>query len=156
VVQTDDAPPSDNPYISYNCVRVLDDAAVIGNGSHVDPIAEKLGLGYPARDALALGLLGLDYEKDAYNTPRLAGVVGTEPTVGIVRDDAIVVEAVEEPTLVATYEMNEPEPFELEATAADGLARAVYELDFEHPVCSAAVVHEDGDFEVATYNGPQD
>ncbi len=156
VVQTDEAPPSDNPYISYNCVRCLEDAAVIGNGSHVDPVAEKLGLGYPARDALALGLLGLDYEKDAYNTPRIAGVVGETATIGIVRDDAIVVESVDEPTLVATYERDSPAPFDLEAAGPDGLARAAYELDFEHPVCAAAVVRSAPGFETAIYNGPGD
>jgi len=42
--------------------------AVVGNGSHVDPIAE-LELGYPARDALATPLLALDFEKDDYDTP---------------------------------------------------------------------------------------
>ncbi|MFP4590428.1 MAG: IMP cyclohydrolase [Halobacteriales archaeon] len=154
VVQSADAPPTDNPYISYNCVRVLEDAAVIGNGSHVDPIAEKLGLGYPARDALALGLLGLDYEKDAYNTPRLAGVVGDEATIGIVRDDAIVVQAIESPTLVATYERDHPEAFDLEAEDAADLAKAVYDLEFEHPVCAAAVVRDGAGFETAVYNGP--
>ena len=66
VVPTDDAEPTDNPYVSYNCVRTVDDRglAVVGNGSHVDPVAEKLGLGYPARDALVSALFALDFEKD--------------------------------------------------------------------------------------------
>lgn len=156
VVQTEDAPPSDNPYISYNCVRLLEDSAVVGNGSHVDPIAEKLDRGYPARDALALGLLGLDYEKDEYNTPRIAGVVGSEPTVGVVRADGLVIEAIDGPALVATYERDRPEPFDLEADGAPALAKTAYDLDFDHPVCAAAVTRSASGFETAIYNGPTD
>jgi len=47
VAPTPDAPETDNPYVSYNCYREAAGHAVVGNGSHVDPIAEKLGLGYP-------------------------------------------------------------------------------------------------------------
>jgi IMP cyclohydrolase len=153
---TPDAPETDNPYVSYNCVREVrtpadEPLAVVGNGSHVDPIAEKLELGYPARDALATPLLALDYEKDDYDTPRIAGVVGSETaTIGVVRRDALLVEAVDEPTIVATYETDSPEPYAL--AAADGetpdAAAAASELldaDFEHPVCAAgATVDADG------------
>ena len=71
VVPTAEAPETDNPYISYNCLRTTEagEHAVIGNGTQVDPITEKLELGYPARDALAESLLALDYEKDDYDTP---------------------------------------------------------------------------------------
>lgn len=151
VLPTEDAPPSDNPYISYNCQRSAGDHEVIGNGSHVDPITEKLQLGYPVRDALAHGLLTLDFEKDDYDTPRIAGVVGPDPFIGIVRRDGLVIEAVDEPGLVATYEHDQPQPIDLEVAGAEGLARALYELEYEHPVCSAAVT-ADGDR--AVYNGP--
>jgi len=105
-------PATDNPYISYNCLRTTADEeyAVVGNGTQVDPITEKLELGYPPRDALAESLLALDYEKDDYDTPRIAGVVGAESYVGIVRRDAVLVESVSEPTLVATYEKDTPNP----------------------------------------------
>ena len=59
VEPTPEAPPSDNPYISYNCLRRTDRGVVVGNGSHVDPVAEKLALGTPARDALAGPLAAL-------------------------------------------------------------------------------------------------
>jgi len=157
---TEDAPETDNPYISYNCVRVTDRGAVLGNGSHVDPIAEKLALGYPARDALAEPLLALDFEKDDYDTPRIAGVVGLgdDPTaegavVGTVRRDALIVEAVAEPTLVATYERDSPEPFGLAATDAAGAARELYEHAFEHRVCAAGVATTEEGFEAAVVNG---
>ncbi|PAU83730.1 IMP cyclohydrolase [Halorubrum salipaludis] len=153
---TPDAPETDNPYVSYNCARAVrtpadEPLAVVGNGSHVDPIAEKLELGYPARDALATPLLALDFEKDDYDTPRIAGVVGAETaTIGVVRRDGLVVEAVDEPTIVATYETDSPEPYDFAAADAEApdAAAAATELlgaDFEHPVCAAgATVDADG------------
>ena len=66
VAPTADAPETDNPYVEYNCAREVErgdgPVAVVGNGSHVDPIAEKVGMGYPPRDALAQALLALDFE----------------------------------------------------------------------------------------------
>jgi IMP cyclohydrolase len=155
VAPTPDAPESDNPYISYNCVREGGDSVVVGNGSHVDPIAEKLDLGYPARDALASSLLALDYEKDDYDTPRIAGVVGEESSIGIVRRDALLVEAVDEPTLVATYEEDAPTPVEFDADDAAAAATGVYEMDYEHAVCAAGVTYRDGDIDVAVENGDE-
>ncbi|MFB6077682.1 MAG: IMP cyclohydrolase [Halarchaeum sp.] len=154
VEPTPDAPPSDNPYISYNCVREAGDGlAVVGNGSHVDPIAEKLDLGYPPRDALVTALFALDYEKDDYDTPRVAGVVGADSAyVGTVRSDALIVEEVDEPTLVATYEKDDPEAYALDATDADGAAREVYDADFEHAVCAAAASVGKAGVETALYN----
>jgi IMP cyclohydrolase len=160
---TADAPETDNPYIAYNCLRRTDGGAVLGNGSHVDPIAEKLELGYPARDALVTALLALDFERDEYDTPRIAGVVGAVGTgdgesgaerafVGIVRRDALLVEAVTEPTLVATYERDSPEPFALAADDAGGAARELYDHEFEHAVCAAGVSIAGDGFETAIVN----
>lgn len=168
---TDDAEPTDNPYVSYNCVRVVDaddtddtddtddgagtePLAVVGNGSHVDPVAEKLATGYPARDALAAPLLALDYEKDDYDTPRIAGVVGAESAwIGTVRRDALLVQEVDEPTLVATYEKDAPEAYSLtEADDPVAVAESLHDLEFEHPVCAAAVRVGDA-VETGFYNG---
>ncbi|MFW5911758.1 MAG: IMP cyclohydrolase [Halolamina sp.] len=158
VVPTDAAAPTDNPYVSYNCVRTLEQAdgqrAVVGNGSHVDPVAEKLGMGYPPRDALATALLALDYEKDEYDTPRIAAVVGVDSAVvGTVRRDALLVREVAEPTLVATYEKDDPEPFDLDAGSADTAARGLYDHPFEHPVCAAGVAVDVEGVETAIHNG---
>jgi IMP cyclohydrolase len=154
VVPTDDAEGTDNPYVSYNCVRFTGEAAVLGNGSHVDPIAEKLELGYPARDALAEALLALDYEKDEYDTPRIAGVMDDAgAAIGIVRRDALLIERVDEPTLVATYERDEPEPIEFEATDAQAAASEAYDREFEHAVCAAGVARSNGGFEFAIVDG---
>ena len=156
VEPTPDAAPTGNPYVSYHCARAVGDRAVLGNGAHVDPIAEKLELGYPARDALAEALLAMDYERDDYDTPRLAGVVEPEVAhLGIVRRDALLVEAVDEPHLVATYERDAPEPHTLEATDADAAAREGYDLGLEHAVCAAGATAAPGEVELAAYNGPE-
>jgi IMP cyclohydrolase len=164
---TPDAPETDNPYISYNGVRLTSRGAVVGNGSHVDPIAEKLELGYPARDAVAEPLLALDFEKDDYDTPRIAGIVGldeSDPTtradgpgavIGTVRRDALVVEEVTEPTIVATYEEDSPTPFDLAATDAAGAARELYDHEFEHAVCAAGVAGQADELDLAVYNGAE-
>jgi len=157
VAPTAEAPETDNPYISYNCLRTTADGehAVIGNGTQVDPITEKLESGYPPRDALAESLLALDYEKDDYDTPRIAGVVGVgeESYVGVVRRDALLVESVGEPTLVATYEKDAPEPDALEATDPSAMAAELYDREFEHPVCAAAVAADGEGFSTGYDNG---
>ncbi|HDP34929.1 MAG TPA: IMP cyclohydrolase [Candidatus Hydrogenedentes bacterium] len=88
-----------NPYIAYNCVRVVrnGDVAVVTNGSQTDVIAEKIENGMPALDAVALASLMLDYEKDAYNTPRISAVVDKSSGagwLGIVRHDGLQVERI--------------------------------------------------------------
>jgi IMP cyclohydrolase len=156
VAPTEDAAETDNPYVSYNCVRSAETphgpAAVLGNGSHVDPITEKLSLGYPARDALAAALLALDFERDEYDTPRIAGVVGPNAYVGIVRRDALLVRQVAEPTLVATYEEDDPTPYDFQASTAAMAAAEAFEADFEHRVCAAGVRRTDAGVETAFVN----
>ena len=51
-----------NPYIAYNCVRLVCgwEVAVVSNGTQTDPIAEKIALGIPPRDAIAGVLKSLD------------------------------------------------------------------------------------------------
>lgn len=153
VVPTEEAEETDNPYVSYNCVRLTKRGAVLGNGSHTDPIAEKLALGYPARDALALSLLTLDFEKDDYDTPRIAGIVGEESFVGVVRRDGLAVERVMEPTLVATYEKDSPEAVDFDTESAETSARFAYDFAFEHPVCAVGVARTGEKFETAIQNG---
>ncbi|MBR2372818.1 MAG: IMP cyclohydrolase, partial [Lentisphaeria bacterium] len=87
-----------NPYITYNCVRIAGNYAVVSNGSQTDPIAEKIASGMPVRDAMTLGLLALDYEHDSLDTPRIVGAVemnGTRGFLGIIRKDAVLVRELE-------------------------------------------------------------
>ncbi|UTF54299.1 IMP cyclohydrolase [Natronosalvus rutilus] len=155
---TPDAPETDNPYVAYNCLRIVEtptgETVAFGNGSHVDPIAEKLELGYPARDALATALLALDFEKDDYDTPRIAATIDAdgEALVATIRRDALLVKAVEDPTLVATYEKATPETYDFEPTDALDAASEALEAEFEHAVCAAGVVRTDEGFETAIDN----
>ena len=88
--------------------------AVVTNGSQTDPIAEKIAAGMSPRDALALSLVALDYEKDDYNTPRVCAVADKRGEgagyLGIVRDNALLVQQMPlKPGVffyTATYEEN--------------------------------------------------
>jgi len=104
-----------NPYIAYNCVRIVrnGDIAVVTNGSQTDMIADKIQNGMPAQDAVVLASLMLDYEKDAYNTPRISAVVDKSigaGWLGIVRHDGLQVERIPlefgRIYYIATYEEN--------------------------------------------------
>ena len=67
-----------------------------------DVIADKIRVGMNIRDAMAYSLLTMDYEKDDYNTPRIAAVVTSttdedeyECYIGIVNDNKLLVEEIE-------------------------------------------------------------
>lgn len=102
-----------NPYIAYNCLRIVRDGAVAvaTNGSQTDPIADKIALGVPVREALASVSLAMDYEKDDYNTPRVSAVVDSqkdEAWLATIREDGIQVRRLDlapgQYLYVATYE----------------------------------------------------
>lgn len=149
-----------SPYISYNCIRVLPDAAVVANGSHTDPIVEKIAAGYPARDALALSLLAMDYEKDSLNTPRIAAVISKgEAFLGIVTREGLNVSSfpLQEKSclMVATYEKTVFSQLTVEGYNADDVAKKMYDLTFEKPICAASAYQNGGRFQIGIYNGPQ-
>jgi IMP cyclohydrolase len=157
-----------NPYIAYNAVRIAGETAVATNGSQTDPIAEKIASGMSIRDAMVESLIVLDYEKDDFNTPRIAVAVARgsdEGWCGIVRKDALIVRSFKltagEAFFFATYEVSEPRleyisPFR--AATADEAARWVVSggrfADLEKPVCSAAAVESDAGFDLAGYTHP--
>ncbi len=135
-----------SPYIAYNCIRLVDDVAVVSNGSHTDVIAEKIASGMSIRDSLALSLMTMDYEKDDFNTPRIAGAVTMdgEAYIGIVTHEKVQVEKVPagEASYISTYK--HIEPHEVEFTAGNVAEAAQYIMDqgkfkdFTNPVTSAA------------------
>ena len=153
-----------NPYISYNCIRLAGEWAVATNGSQTDPIVEKLAMGYPARDAITLPLLAMDYEKDSLDTPRIVAVVSRNRPLGylgIVRKDAVLVREFElhpgEVRYLSTYEKNRPCDDQV-TTGFDGVCAtcaANFIMDggifaeFTNPVTSAAAVAGDEGFELA-------
>jgi len=153
-----------NPYISYNCLRLAGEWAVATNGSQTDPIAEKIASGMPVRDAIALGLLALDYEHDSLDTPRIVAAAHRSEAVGflgIVRRDALLIREVSlrpgEAYYLSTYEKNAPCSSNREPafTADDADAAAQFVVDggvfkeFTHAVTSAAAVAERAGFELA-------
>ena len=151
-----------NPYIAYNCVRVVcrGAVAVVTNGSQTDPIAEKMDQGVPARDALVMSSLVLDYEKDDYNTPRISAVVDTRNDAGwlaVVRDDGLEVKRVALAPgtffYVATYEENslaETQGGEYSNETAEAacefiLGQGVF-AERTNPVAAVSAIAEDGGF----------
>ena len=156
VLPTADAPSSDNPYISYNCLRAHASSIIVANGSHVDPIIDKVKIGYGLRDAMALSLLALDYEHDRYNTPRVAAALDVAMGagyLGIVAEDKILVRRMEvmagKALLIATYELTDPTPIVLAENTPEDLACALYECGYEHPVAALAVMPGDGELRIA-------
>ena len=156
---------AENPYIAYNCLRVARGIAIATNGAQTDPIAEKIEQGMNVRDAFATVLLTLDFEKDTYDTPRIAAAVtddGKTGWLGIVRKDALLVR--EYPLTpgtcfyVCTYEHNAPLPeytdtaFDVESAeaACDFILGAGCFASFERPVSAAcAAATGSGTYELA-------
>jgi IMP cyclohydrolase len=155
-----------NPYIAYNCFRQAGAWLVASNGSHTDPVTERLESGMAPRDALGSVLLALDYEHDHLRTPRIAGVVAVDGSRGwlaIVRHDALLVRelapAPGQAFYVCTYERDAPGEGQLEpaftaATAAQACAFILRQgvfADFEKPVTAVcAVATAAGEVQIAT------
>jgi len=154
-----------NPYIAYNCLRIVGDFAVVSNGSHTDPISEKLESGMSVRDALVTVLLGMDYEHDSLNTPRIAAVVQAgqpQAYLGIVRHDALLVRAFTLTPGVAfylcTYERDVPNAHNQDSafTVSSAAAACDYVLEqgafaeLERPISAACALETAaGKFDVA-------
>lgn len=153
-----------NPYIAYNCIRIAKSYAVITNGSHTDAIAEKIDMGYPARDALALSLLAMDYEKDNFKTPRIAGVISLDSNLAYlasVSENSLVVRGFKftpgTAFYVTTYEHSIPcvhyKDSEFDAQNAQQAKDYIFSkgifTDFELPVTSSAVFSNGNTFEFA-------
>ena len=134
-----------NPYIAYNCIRVLDDVAVVANGTQTDMILEKIEDGQKPFDAIALSLVAYGYERDELDTPRIAGAVRRDRAwLGIARRDEFRVREFEledgQAFMVATYEKTEFEAVSFDGQNAGEIAREAYDLSFERPVCAAAAM----------------
>ena len=153
-----------NPYIAYNCVRLAGSVALATNGSQTDPIIEKILSGMSVRDAFALGLLAMDYEKDSLDTPRIAAAVDSSTgtaVLGIVRKDALLVRSIPlekgKIYFLSTYEKNAPclknvdEAFSAktpEEIASCMIGGGVF-ASFEKPVTAAAALWNGTDYDFA-------
>jgi len=154
-----------NPYIAYNALRIAGDWAVATNGTHTDPIAEKISMGMPVRDALVLSLLALDYEKDKYDTPRIAAVVprlGETGWLAIVKKSGLVVQEVPliigQAKYIATYEADDVRDTQVsEFDAKTAIEAASFSVsggafaELEKPVTAAAALTHDAGFTLGTF-----
>ena len=153
-----------NTYIAYNSLCIVGDTAIISNGSHTDVIADKIALGMNIKDALAYSLLTMDYEKDDYNTPRIAGVVTSSDKkdeygcfIGIVSDKKLLVEEVPygEAAFISTYGSQVPDPVDFDAKTATEAAKFIFDegtfANYEKPVTSCATVF-DGEWTIDVHN----
>jgi IMP cyclohydrolase len=138
--------------------------AVVANGTHTDPIAEKLAGGMNVRDAMITVLHGMDYEHDSYNTPRITAVIDTNHqtgTLGIIRHDGIFVRSFSlengEVFYLATYEHNYPSEEFHDAdfhvsTAEEAcdyiLGKGVF-AELERPISAACAIEEQEGFAIA-------
>jgi IMP cyclohydrolase len=135
-----------NPYIAYNSIKIVNNIAVVSNGSHTDVIADKIETGMNIRDAIALSLLSMDYEKDDFNTPRIAGATTIEGDsyIGIVTHEDLIVEKVQNGkcAYISTYEKIRPQIVDFRATNAKEAAMFIMNQgkfeEFTNPVTSAA------------------
>lgn len=156
---------SKNPYIAYNALRLTGNWAIASNGSQTDSIAEKIESNLPVRDSLIASLLELDYEKDAYSTPRIAAIVslrGRTGWFGIIRKDALIVREVPlEPgrvSYLATYEaddIRDDQSSEFDASNADQAARFIIDrgtfVTLEKPITSAAALAGNHSFQLGKF-----
>lgn len=147
-----------NPYITYNCIKIVNDTAIVSNGSHTDVIADKIAVGMNIRDALAYSLLTMDYEKDDYNTPRIAGAItkSGEAYIGIVTHEGIIVEKIPKGKSfhISTYEHIKPEEIEFIASNSKEAAQFITDggkfAEFEHPVTSSAAFLKNDEWEISS------
>lgn len=160
-----------NPYIAYNCFRTAKNYAVVSNGSHTDPVAEKLQSGMIPRDALASVMLAMDFEHDSLDTPRITGIITPDGATGwlaIVRKDALLVrEFALQPGqafYVSTYEKNDPSIQQVDNAftpqnaeqACDFILHGGVFADFEKPVSAVcAVAQADDTYATATKDAAQ-
>ena len=152
-----------NPYIAYNAAKLVGDCAILTNGSHTDPVAEKIAMGMPIRDALTIALLATDYEKDDYNTPRIAAIAQRNSRVvwlGSVRHDGLDVQSFSlEPGTalhLSTYEHNIPLAERISGFTAETAEEACdFILDkgvfagFSNAVTAVAAVADEKQFTLA-------
>lgn len=145
---------TDNPYVSYPVVRLLEDYAVVTNGLQTDFIAQALEWESPKK-ALIHVLDALDYERDDYNTPRIAGIIGGggRGWLGFAGREEFWVKELElkegKAFVTATYNLGFAEmefpPFETE----EGLVEKVMELPFENKVLTIGVLGKENGWGLA-------
>jgi len=136
---------TDNPYVSYPVVRLLGEYAVVTNGLQTDFIAQALEWESPKK-ALIHVLDALDYERDAYGTPRIAGIAGRNARgwLGFAGREEFWVKELKlregKAFVTATYSLGFTELEFPAFESAEELARKALELPFERKVLAIGVM----------------
>jgi len=136
---------TDNPYVSYPVVRLLEDYAVVTNGLQTDFIAQALEWESPKK-ALIHVLDALDYERDDYNTPRIAGIIGTggKGWLGFAGRDEFWVKSLElregKAFVTATYNLGFVEMEFPRFKTTQELVEKALELPFENKVLAIGIL----------------
>ena len=145
---------TDNPYVSYPVVKILPEYAVVSNGAHTTFITQALEWEKP-RKALIHVLDAMDYERDGYNTPRIAGIIQRdedEAFLGFIGEDEFWVKRVKleegKAFFTATYNVEGIETLSLEFKDENDLAQKVLKLDFAHPVLAIGIVDFGEEFKI--------
>ena len=153
-----------NPFIAYNCLRIVQGFAVVGNGTHVNPIADEIASGVPVEEAISVVLPKMGYESDSYRTPRIVAVADRDSrlgTLGVIRHDGLFVRNVEldrgEAFYAATYEHNYPghDFHDSNFRASNANEACDYIIGggvfsaLEHPIAAACAYESDAGFLIA-------
>ena len=136
----------ENTYITYNCIRIVRNQAIVSNGSHTDVIADKIHVGMNIKDAIAYSLLTMDYEKDDYQC-----------YIGIANDKKILVEEVPygEAAFISTYGSQIHDKVDFTAKSSKEAAKFIFDqgifANYKKPVTSSAALF-DGEWKIDAYN----
>ncbi len=136
-------------YLTYNCIRVVADKVIVGNGSHTDRIADRFS-GDP-QYTLTDVLSEMGYEMDGYHTPRIAAIVDRRSGyLGYVNDSGVKVKRVKMRRGIGQYlgvynacRIDENQVISIPVIDVGGLANYVLNYsNFEYPVVSVAVIFD--------------
>ncbi len=145
-----------HPHIFYPCIKIAGEYAVVANGEHSEAISNKLANGEKPFNTVSRVLSEAGPENDAYSTPRIAGVLCSEAcAIGIVQRSGLNVNEFEphRSFMIATYEKTAFEEIKIKGKSASEIARFLYDLEYDLPVCTACAVSKEKAFELDVYNG---
>jgi len=150
-----------NPYIMYNALKVVGKYVVATNGSHTDVIGDKIEMGFPVRDALIYSLAVMDYERDEYKTPRIAGILykGGGYLGYVSEKDMRVCKVSLKDGIgyyLGTYEacnISENQKIPVVGESPKEICRYILEYkEFEHPVCCATALIDGEEIKIDVLN----
>jgi len=153
-----------NPYISYNCLRVINETSIlIANGTHFDQIYKRINSGASAFHAITHVLAEMGPEQDTYKTPRIAGFASQAwLLLGIITEKGLVVKSLYSKAgmgyYVATYQKTDPMKNlvkNFDARSADDVARLVHEGPnfkcFSYAIATTAALICGGRIEISSF-----